>query len=255
MNRTIKAATAHRRPRRGVLCLMALSAVMPLLAASPQPAPADLSGFWEVSAGDWTLPATAKLTPTAQGFEKKLADERAHGRVMVYSSRWCTLFGMPFMMGQSPPIDIVQSPQLIGIYTEQNALARYIYLDGRAHPDRAAYQATTNGQSVGHWEGGQLLVDTSNFSAQGHLTIPGGGYRTRSSHLVERFRLTDAGKTLQIDYRWDDPAVYLEPHTYTLTYHRLPAQTYAFEDFCDASDPAPYLNSGGVSDEPGDGAQ
>jgi hypothetical protein len=218
-------------------------------AAGPHP---DFSGFWQITAGSWTIPHTAKLTPAVQAFEQKLATEQAAGRVIVYASRWCIFLGVPFVMGQSPPINIVQSAEELGIFAEMPAVARHIYLDGRHHPDAVVFPPTSNGHSVGQWDGSDLLVDTTNFSTQGHRDIPGGGYRTRHSHLVERFHLLDDGKTMTIAFHWDDPTVYLEPHSYTLTYHRLPASTYAYEYPCDPSDAASYDQTGGVSDEPGD---
>ena len=212
----------------------------------------DFSGYWQVSAGSWTVPHSAKLTPAAEAFEKRLAAQQASGKVVVYASRWCIYMGMPFLMGQSPPINIVQSDEELGVFAELPAMARHIYLDGRQHPDSAAYPPTSNGHSVGRWDGDELVVDTTNFSVKGHRDIPGGGYRTRHSHLVERFHLVPDGKTMTIAFHWDDPTVYLEPHSYTLTYHRLPADTYAYEYVCDPSDTAAYATGGGVSDDPSD---
>lgn len=211
----------------------------------------DFSGFWEVISSPFRGGAeSAKLTPWALARNKKYADERASGKAVVYASRWCNFLGMPFIMGQSPPISIVQAAGEIGLYSEQYSAPRYIYLDGRPHPDANSFTPTTNGHSIAHWDGDQLVVDTTNFSMNGHNEIPGGGYRTPTSHLVEHFKLLNGGTQLQIVSTWDDPRVFLEPRTYTVTYRKMPADTYAFEDFCDGSDPAPFAYSGGTSDAP-----
>ena len=235
--------------------LVGLSALAPCLAAPPAasaPAAAtshpDLSGFWQVNRGDWLVPKTAKLTPQAEAVEHHVAQEMAAGKVVAYASRWCNFLGVPFLMGQSPPINIVQGSEEMVILPEQTAAARHIYLDGRPHPDPSTFEPTTDGHSVGHWQGDVLVVDTTDFSDNGHVDIPGGGYRTRTSHLVERFWLADGGMTLKIEATWQDPHVFTQPHSYTDTYHKLPPGTYAYEDSCDASDAAPFANSGGTRD-------
>jgi hypothetical protein len=216
--------------------------------AAPAQSIPDFSGFWELAYNSRHI-TPAHLTPAAIARDKKMADERAAGKVIVYASRWCNFLGMPFIMGQSPPINIVQTQDEIGIFSEQNSAPRHIYLDGRSHPDADQFVATTNGHSVGHREGGELVVDTTNFSPNGHPEIPGGGFRGTHSHLVERFKLIDE-QHLQITFTWDDPTVFMKPLTYYFVYHKMPPGTSAFEDSCDASDAAPYENSGGVSDPP-----
>ena len=56
----------------------------------------------------------------------------------------------------------------------------------------------------------------------GILGIPGGGFRTPDSRLVERFRLLKNGQILQVISTWTDPKVFRTPHTYELRYIRLP---------------------------------
>lgn len=210
----------------------------------------DFSGFWEVIPSSRRNNPPAKLTQQSIDRDKKAVADREAGKVIVYSSRWCNYLGVPFIMGQSPPINIVETNDEVGIYSEQNSAPRHIYLDGRNHPSPSEFASTTNGHSVGHWEGDELVVDTTNFSGKGHPEIPGGGYRGPTSHLVERFKLLDGGKSLSITSSWDDPNVFLEPHTYSVTYRKMPPTTFAYEDSCDASDAAPYENSGGVTDPP-----
>ena len=218
-------------------------------AAAAKPSATDFSGFWELAYNSRHI-TPADLTAAAIARDKRMADERTAGKVVVYASRWCNFLGMPFIMGQSPPINIVQTNDELAIFSEQNSAPRHIYLDGRTHPGQTEFIPTTNGHSIAHWEGDELVVDTTNFSAKGHPEIPGGGFRGIHSHLVERFKLLDDRQHLQITFTWDDPTVFIKPHTYYFVYHKMPADTYAFEDSCDASDAAPYEHSGGVSDPP-----
>ena len=57
----------------------------------------------------------------------------------------------------------------------------------------------------------------------GITAIPGGGYRTEKSRLVERYRLLKDGALLSVTFTWTDPTVFRTPHSYEYRYHRLPA--------------------------------
>jgi hypothetical protein len=54
-------------------------------------------------------------------------------------------------------------------------------------------------------------------------SIPGGGFKTEKSHLVERYRLLENGNVLSVTFTWTDPTVFATPHTYEFRYNRLPA--------------------------------
>ena len=53
----------------------------------------------------------------------------------------------------------------------------------------------------------------------------------------ERLELAPDGKHLTITYTWDDPVLYVRPHTYQYLFERLPEDSYALETWCDSSDP------------------
>jgi hypothetical protein len=226
--------------------VLASASLQVKVAADAPDSKPDLSGFWERrdDSGSGSFGGVSQRVPPAEVTAEATefaAHERARqeaGYVISVASRYCHYLGMPFIMGQSPPIDIVQSKDEILIMSEQSSAPRHIYIDGRGHPDASTYEPTTNGHSIGQWEGGTLVVDTIGFNEVGQRAIPGGGMRTRTSHLVERFRLLDGGNRLSITFTWTDPNVYLKPHTYEIVYYSDPPGTYAFENFCDAGDPA-----------------
>jgi hypothetical protein len=132
--------------------------------------------------------------------------------------------GMHFVVGKD---EIIFAPERSGI--------RHIYMDGRQHPALTRWTPTGGGHSVGHVENGELIVDTMGIT-QGVVTA--GGARTPETHLIERFVLSPDGDRLAINYRWEDPKIYQKPHEYHYEFERLPAGSYAFEKWCDASDPA-----------------
>jgi hypothetical protein len=221
--------------------LLFLSALASAGQAFAAAAPLDLSGFWELR-DDSKHVSPAKLTPA---YQKKAAEERAKTpppppgqTILGFASRWCHPLGTPFIMGDSAPIDIIQGAKETAITAEVQSAARHIYTDGRGHPDMAAFDPTTNGHSIGRWEGSTFVVDTVGFNERGNPGIPGGGARGPTSHLVERYEMSPDREQLKITFTWTDSNVFAEPHSYYFVYYKTPPETYAFEYFCDASDPA-----------------
>jgi hypothetical protein len=188
-------------------------------AATARPAaqgPPDISGFWELPFDGRRVPP-ARLAPamTASALAK-LAERDAH------AVRWCNFLGLPAAMDSPRPMNIRQGRREIVINFETVATPRHIYFRA-AHPNMEIFDPTTTGDSIARWEGDTLLVDTIGFDGSKGLTaIPGGGYRTSNSHLIERFRLMDNGSTLSVTFSWEDAAVFRAPHVYEFRYVRAP---------------------------------
>jgi hypothetical protein len=205
--------------------------------AARRAAGADISGYWAPRI-DSVKPATsASLTPAFVALSKNSAAP-APGITQEYAERWCIHRGLPSQMFTSGPIDILQTRGEVGIAFDVAAAQRYIYTDGRKRPAEDVLDGTTNGFSIGHWEGKTLVVDTAGFSNLGVRAVPGGGWRGEKSHLVERFNLTDGGKTLTVTQTWTDPTVYSKPHVLKIVYDRLPATYSGVEVYCDGVDPS-----------------
>jgi hypothetical protein len=72
----------------------------------------------------------------------------------------CTPLGMPYAMNiGGMPMKFFQSPGMIALYIESSGAFRFIHMDGRKHSDRP--NPTFMGESIGHWEGDTLVVDTT----------------------------------------------------------------------------------------------
>jgi len=181
---------------------------------SPSGAHPDLSGYWELRYDSISVPA-ASLTAQAE------ADQANQRRRDNEAIRWCINIGVPALMGDRAPLDIRQSPTVIGMVAKSPSSVRYIYTDGRSHPPKEELDPTTNGHSIAHWEGDTLIVDTIGFNDRGVRAIPGGGVRTSDSHLTERYRLLDGGQQLSVSFTWEDPAVFQKAHTYEFRYYKV----------------------------------
>ena len=180
--------------------------------------PRDLSGFWELSFDGRRVP-DAQLLPTVTR-----AMRGARAKKDAYAIRWCNLLGMPFIMDSGRPLDIRVGRTAVIIVPENNSGPRYLYLDRTTHVHEDTFDPTTYGDSIAHWENDTLVADTTGFHPDhGIAAIPGGGYRTATSHLIERYRLLDDGETLSVVFTWTDPKIYRTPHRYEFRYYRLPA--------------------------------
>ena len=178
----------------------------------------DISGFWELSYDSRKVPK-ASLLPTVTP-----ARLTAKAKADAYAVRWCDLLGMPFVMDNGRPLDIRVGATAVIVAPENHTSPRYLYLARKAHISEDVFDPSTNGDSIAHWEGDTLVVDTVGFHPDHGITaIPGGGFRTASSHLVERFRLLKDGAMLSVTSTWTDPKVFRTPHQYEFRYYRLPA--------------------------------
>src|SRR5581483_6432742 len=190
----------------------------------------DLSGYWELRFDSFNVPPAA-LTPQAQ------AAAAARLKKDVDAIRGCVNIGMPALMNDRSTLDNRQSASVIGMVAKSPSSTRYVYIDGRKHPDAEELDATTNGHSIGRWAGDALVVDTIGFNERGITAIPGGGYRTTRSHLVEQYQLSGDGQQLTVTFTWTDPAVFRLPHTYAFRYYRAASISEPRVLNCIAADP------------------
>jgi hypothetical protein len=187
--------------------------------APPAPVvdPHDISGFWSLGIDGRKIPL-ARLVPAVT----KVSQDRL-ARKDTHNVRWCNLIGTPSVMDSGRPLDIRQGLTTIIIVPElSQAAPRYLYFRSE-HISNDIFDPSTNGDSIARWEGDSLVVDTVGFhESHGLLAIPGGGYRTPTSHLVERYTLLQNGAILSVTSTWTDPKMFAAPHTYEFRYNRMP---------------------------------
>lgn len=150
----------------------------------------------------------------------------------------------PFYFTSSPPFDIVIPAKAGGdvlLLSESEQASRHVYMN-RKHSDPV--NPTRHGESVGHWEGDELVVDTVGFIEP--FEVPGGGRLGPNTHLVERYKLSPDGDKLEVTFTWEDPGIYTGPHVYSLHYFHMPKDTYAYTRWCDSGDPGEYVSTNGV---------
>lgn len=134
----------------------------------------------------------------------------------------------------SSAFHIVQGRDEVVIVRENPGLGRNIYMDGRSHPDLTRFQPTATGHSIGRYEGDTLVIDTIGLTEG---PVPAGGYRRPETRVIERYRLSADGRQLVMQYTFEDPVIYERPHTFELVAERGDPAQFAFEWWCDSSDP------------------
>jgi hypothetical protein len=185
----------------------------------------DLNGVWEMTfggrrGGGGPAPEQPSLTPKYAAMLKEFQANPPHDSPQAN----CVPPGMPGIMSQPYPIEILYTPGMVTVIAEAYMQVRHIYTDGRAHPDDP--DLTFNGHSIGHWEGDTLVVDSVGFTKDTPLGMNMGTRHSEKMHIVERFHLKDP-KTLEIATTIDDPEALTKPWTRTITYARHPDWTLA----------------------------
>jgi hypothetical protein len=107
--------------------------------------------------------------------------------------------------------EINQSPGYVTITYEMIHDTRVIPTDGRPHANSKIHLWL--GNSVGHWEGDELVVETTNFTNQTAIGVNGNGNRHSAQlKLIERFKRV-AKDAVQYQVTIDDPQTYERPWT------------------------------------------
>ena len=189
-----------------------VSALAPDNLAKPRPkAPFDLTGNWFIDNSPgiqgWLFgPATIpKLTPNAQKHRDAYLQAIKDGKVYRDDIGQCWPAGVPIIMTRVWPIAMIQLPTAIYMVSEFMNSLRTIFLDGRSHTDPDIVVRTFNGESVGRWEGDTLVVETKNFIDDEHHWVDQGVPASGELKIVERIRMINDGKTLEIAMTLTDP--------------------------------------------------
>ena len=107
--------------------------------------------------------------------------------------------------GYNNNLQIVQAAGVVAVRAEMNHSVRVIPMDGRPHLPASMRQF--KGDSIGHWEGNTLVVDTTNFTDRN----PFHGSSDKL-HVVERFTRVDAD-TILYRFTVEDPETWDQPWT------------------------------------------
>jgi hypothetical protein len=203
-----------------------LGALAPANIAKPRPKPPfDLTGAWLHGGGQnnparFAPPEGFKLTPEAQVHYDAAQKAAKEGKVYRNDIGLCWPAGVPQMMTRVWPIAMIQLPTMVLMVQELMNSMRFIYLDGRPHTDPDIAVRSFNGESIGRWDGDTLVVDTKYFVADHHW-IDSGIPASDELHIVERIRMMNEGKTLEIAFTATDPKSWVGEWKWTKRWQRV----------------------------------
>jgi len=197
--------------------------------------------------GDHTNPI---LKPEAAEILKQRSAMIASGRNFPDPSNHCGPYSPPFVFAMQLGLQVVQTKNQITFLYNQDDQVRRIRMNAR-HP--AKVSPTAMGDSVGHFEGDTLVIDTVGIKV-GPFTVTDrfGTPQSEAMHVVERYRLIDArearaaadlhekidgrlgaGRTtdpapgtkgLQLQLTIEDPKYFTSPWFAQVTYQRSPQE-------------------------------
>ena len=170
------------------------------------------------------------LQPWVVAQMKKTNDDVLAGKVPFIARERCWPAGVPGydIYNRGQPVHIVQAKDQVVMINELYASTRRIYLNV---PHTKNPKPSWYGESVGHYEGDTLVVDTIGLNDKTFVD----NYRTPHTtqmHVVERFKMIDGGKTLEVKIRVDDPGAFNMPWTARSTWRRV-HPGMLIEDLCE----------------------
>jgi len=171
------------------------------------------------------------LKPWVVNALKKANDELLAGKIRWTSRSSCMPAGVPqFLLyaGGAESIYMMGTPKEILMIHQANNETRHIYIDvpHSEHPEPAWY-----GESVGHFEGDELVVDTIGFNDRSFVDDRYSVPHTTELHVMERFKLLDEGR-MQVNFTVEDPGAFNAPWSGIVQYQHARAPARLFEEPC-----------------------
>ena len=152
------------------------------------------------------------IKPWAKEIMKRENDKVLAGGIGYAARSSCMPAGVPAFMGYAvvESIHFLQTPKQVTMIFSGDEQVRRVYLDV---PHSGHLKPSWYGESVGHYEGGDtLVVDTIGQNDKTYLD----GFHTPHTeklHVVERYKLMNDGRTIQVRLDVDDRDTFYEPWT------------------------------------------
>lgn len=149
----------------------------------------------------------------------------------------------------SSMIRFMQVKDVLVLFFSEHHIVRLIHING-AHP--RDLQPSYMGDSVGHWEGNTLVIDTIGFNDRGWWDFAGTP-QSRSLHLTERMT-KQADGSIEDLMTFEDPKLYTHPFKSRDIYRWSPATSAMDEEICEENwSELKFINKGAAA--PAQGAK
>ncbi len=194
--------------------------------------------------GDYTNPI---LKPEAAEVVKKFGEISSSGQVFPDPDNMCLQNPLPYLFWNFF-VQLLQQPDKVTLLYAHDSDFRTVRLN-QPHPARVI--PSLHGDSVGHYDGDTLVIDTVGIKLGPHRMVDRFGTPyTQALHVVERYRLLNPEATkealeraekewprigafdpndkggLQLEFTVEDPGVFTMPWSATITYGRNASQSW-----------------------------
>jgi hypothetical protein len=244
--------------RSGAHAVMVAASVAASIAASADAAPAaapDFTGFWQHTplaeyeavpgqpAPVWDRKHPIDLTDFSIAWEGNAANPilrpetaeevRRHtaaalaGRPIPSPQEVCQPSGVPNVITLPAPVVFLQQPGKVTIVYQRDHQVRHVRLNvpHSTNPAHSWY-----GESIGHYDGDTLVIDTVGLNDKTPVDIFGTPH-SDAIHVVERYRLINGGRQLEVVFTVEDPKAFTTPWAGRMVYGRGNATEIA-EEVC-----------------------
>ena len=207
--------------------LVALGSLMWISAASAAaPQAGDISGYW------WATKYSPKLEIEGGGelpyneqgkalYAKNIAGLK-DGSLKDEARRICVRDGIPRLLGNPYPFQILHKPEQTYMFYELNRVIRVAAMNKAQMPaDELELFPFYIGHSVAHWEGDTLVVETAGFIDSTFLDATGAPHSDKLT-TVERIRKIGGGRQLENVVTITDPVYLTRPVTARFVYESRP---------------------------------
>jgi hypothetical protein len=170
------------------------------------------------------------LMPWVADRLKQHNDDVRLGKVPFNAKERCWPPGVPAfqVFRRVELVYFVQTPKEVLIIHEGDNQVRHVYMNV---PHSADPKPSWYGESVGRYEGDELVVDTIGQNDR-TLIDNYGTPHTDKLHVVERFKMIDGGKTLQVLINVDDQGAFTMPWSAIQRFKRVEDRGALIEEPC-----------------------
>jgi hypothetical protein len=190
------------------------------------PSPAmNVSGVW------WTQSYSPKIQIVGGGelpynekgkaqYAKNIADLKS-GMLKDEARHLCVPDGLPRMLGNPYPFQLIQTPGQVTVMYELNHVIRVVPLD---KPQASAHDLEVapyySGHSVGRWEGDTLVIESAGFNDKTFIDATGAPHSDAMTTVERLKKLGD--RTLEDVITVTDPQMFTKPWSVRFVYDLHP---------------------------------
>lgn len=171
----------------------------------------DLTGVWQYRGedkwrenyGSYEFKPMPELTAKAKAYREKYIEASRKGKRFGDPAAACYPAGLPRLMTRYGSLMMLQQPTAIFMVSRLNNEYRVIFTDGRERVSDNHLDRNWGGESLGHWQGDTLVVETTGFIGENHM-IQAGIRASNKLNVVERIKMVNDGNTLVSEYTMTD---------------------------------------------------